>query len=100
MARAALKVIYQLGEGPDILLEHFIRRIIEDLNENLPEMGDGKIEAFKVRRVCFLIGEVAINQLNYLDVNVFTELKRRNYLREAKAEKVIMLSLIETFILM
>lgn len=87
MARAALKVIYQLGEGPDILVEHYIRRITEELNANLPEMGDGKIEAFKVRRVCFLIGEVAINQLNYLDVNVFTELKRRNYLREAKAEK-------------
>ena len=36
-----------------------------------------------LRRLCFLVGEIALNQLNYLDVNVFNELKRRNYLRQA-----------------
>ena len=38
-------------------------------------------------RLFFLLGQVALCQLNYLDVNVFNELKRRNHLRELKAEK-------------
>eukprot|EP00088_Acartia_fossae_P034161 TRINITY_DN3502_c0_g1_i7.p1 TRINITY_DN3502_c0_g1~~TRINITY_DN3502_c0_g1_i7.p1 ORF type:complete len:851 (-),score=279.90 TRINITY_DN3502_c0_g1_i7:275-2503(-) len=87
MARSAMRVIYQLGEGPDQLMEVIIRKIVAAVNDKLPEMGEGKIEAHILQRLCFLVGEISLNQLNYLDVNVYTELKRRNYLREAKAEK-------------
>jgi hypothetical protein len=38
-------------------------------------------------RLFFLLGQVALCQLNYLDVNVFNELKRRNHLGEIKLEK-------------
>ena len=38
-------------------------------------------------RLCFLAGHVALCMLIYLDVNVFTELKRRNWMREQKKEK-------------
>ena len=87
MARSAIRVIYQLGECPNQLMESIIRRIVTDINGTLPEMGEGKVAAHTIRHLCFLVGEVCLNQLNYLDVNVYTELKRRNYLREVKAEK-------------
>jgi condensin complex subunit 1 len=45
------------------------------------------VEAFVLRRLCFLAGHVALCMLIHLDVSVFTELKRRNYLREQKKEK-------------
>ena len=48
-----------------------------------PDEGEVKMGTYILRRLCFLVGEIALNQLNYLDVNVFNELKRRNYLRQA-----------------
>ena len=38
-------------------------------------------------RVFFVVGHIAVCQLNYLDCTIFAELKRRNALREMKKEK-------------
>jgi hypothetical protein len=97
MAKAALKVLFQLCERPDTFAGALVRQICGRVRERAAGDGDdaatenaadgGKVETFVLRRLCFLVGEVALNLLNYLDVNVFNELKRRNHLREAKAAK-------------
>jgi hypothetical protein len=102
MAKAGLKVLFQLCERPDSFAGNVIQQICNRIRERTScgggdqaESGDGgeggeteaKVETFVLRRLCFLVGEVALDLLNYLDVNVFNELKRRNFLREAKAVK-------------
>ena len=97
MAKAGLKVLFQLCERPDTFAGSLVRQICDQVRERAAannqqessgDVGDsGKVETFVLRRLCFLVGEVALNLLNYLDVNVFNELKRRNILREAKAVK-------------
>jgi len=90
MAKNALMVIYQLGEKPDKFAADILRRVIEKVNPSSDEventLGDSKVETVLLSRLCFLAGQVALCHLNYLDVNVFNELKRRSYLRDQKAE--------------
>ena len=57
-----------------------------ELIENWTSREEAKVDTFILSRLCYLLGQVALCQLNYLDVNLFNELKRRNYLREQKAE--------------
>jgi len=90
MAKNALMVIYQLGESPDTFASEIIKKIcrkIRSKQEAVVAGGDFKVENFLLSRLFFLLGQVALCQLNYLDVNVFNELKRRNTLRELKMEK-------------
>lgn len=90
MAKNALMVIYQLGESPDTFASEIIKKIcrkIRSKQEAVIVGGDFKVENFVLSRLLFLLGQVALCQLNYLDVNVFNELKRRNHLRELKVEK-------------
>jgi len=88
MAKSILRVVYQLCEGPDTLATNVVRQVVGRIQEaRTPDEGEVKMGTYILRRLCFLVGEIALNQLNYLDVNVFNELKRRNYLREAKLEK-------------
>ena len=47
----------------------------------------GDMTQLHLSRLVFLFGHVAICHLNYLDVSIFNELKRRNTLRELKKEK-------------
>ena len=88
MAKNALMLIFQLGEGPDKFSAQIIRKVclkIKSRQESSDE-GASKVETYVLSRLCYLVGQVALCQLNYLDVNVFNELKRRNHLREQKAE--------------
>jgi len=90
MAKNALMVIYQLGESPDTFASEIIKKVclkIRSKQEAVPAGGEYKVDTFVLGRLCFLAGQIALCQLNYLDVNVFNELKRRNHLRELKAEK-------------
>jgi len=89
MAKNALMVIYQLGESPDTFASDIIKKICRKIRakQDVTVGGDFKVENYILSRLFFLLGQVALSQLNYLDVNVFNELKRRNHLRELKAEK-------------
>jgi len=92
MAKQALNVIYQLAESPDVLAASIIKQIFKNVQalENSESSGEsrvGKVETFILRRICFLAGQIALCQMNFLDVNLFCELKRRNFLKEAKREK-------------
>ena len=95
MAKEALDLVFQLGDGPDSISGDMIKDVCSRIQEehNLQvkegsEIGDEmKVETYILRRLCFLAGHVALCMLIYLDVNVFTELKRRNWMREQKKEK-------------
>jgi hypothetical protein len=91
MAKAGFKVLFQLCERPDTFAGGVIRQICGRVRERAADNMSGdegaKVETFVLRRICFVVGEVALDLLNYLDVNVFGELKRRNCLREAKVAK-------------
>ena len=43
---------------------------IQEVDEEL------KVKNFILSRLCYLVGQIALCHLNYLDVNVFNELKR------------------------
>merc|ERR1719219_1945815 len=95
MAKEALDLVFQLGDGPDSISGDMIKDVCSRIQEehNLQvkegsEIGDEmKVETYILRRLCFLAGHVALCMLIYLDVNVFTELKRRNWMREQKKAK-------------
>ena len=90
MGKNALMVIYQLGESPDTFALDIFKTIcwkIRSKQQAVPTGGGFKVENFVLSRLFFLLGQVALCQLNYLDVNVFNELKRRNHLGEIKLEK-------------
>jgi len=89
MAKNALMVIFQLGESPDTFASDIIKKICRKIraDQDATMGGDFKVQNFILSRLFFLLGQVALCQLNYLDVNVFNELKRRNHLRELKVEK-------------
>jgi len=87
MAKNALMLIFQLGESPDKFSARIVRKVCEKIKNNQEEIDEEiKVETFVLSRLCYLVGQIALCQLNYLDVNVFNELKRRNFLREQKAE--------------
>ena len=96
MAQQSIAVLYALSEYPDRLAANLIKRLSEnflpskisdvenDVNESAPTKQLGQEH---LRRLIFVVGHIALCQLNYLDVLVFNELKRRNNLREQKKEK-------------
>ena len=100
MAQQAIAVLYKLSEYPDKLAGRIIKRLAEkflhfqeaesqenglsDKNSSLIKKSTGQEH---LRRFVFIIGHIALCNLNYLDVMVFNELKRRNNLREQKKEK-------------
>jgi len=87
MAKQALNVIYQLSESPDMLAAKIIKRIFQNIKDSQSEENAGKVETFILRRLCFLAGQIALCQMNFLEVNVLSELKRRNFLKDAKRER-------------
>ena len=110
MAQQAIAVLYKLSEYPDKLAATIIKRLAEkfsismisksipdlkinsephdELNEeNTVSTNVQKMGQEHLRRLVFVVGHIALCQLNYLDVLVFNEMKRRNNLREQKKEK-------------
>ena len=95
MAQQAIAVLYKLSEYPDTLATRLIKRLADlflptieddqDHDNNMPTSKD--IGQEHLKRLVFVVGHIALCQLNYLDVLVFNELKRRNNLREQKKEK-------------
>ena len=101
MAQQAIAVLYKLSEYPDKLATTLIKRLAENFlvskhdeshDEELREQDSSSTNVQKMgqehlRRLVFVVGHIALCQLNYLDVSVFNELKRRNNLRDQKKEK-------------
>ena len=100
MAQQAIAVLYALSEYPDKLASKLIKclsvKILSSTKdetenegpdeENLLPTTNSQFGQEHLRRLVFVVGHIAVCQLNYLDVMVFNELKRRNNLREQKKE--------------
>ena len=84
MVQQSVAVIYQLSELPDKLAGRLCRTLVARFAEKKRGGGANQLH---LSRLVFLFGHVAICHLNYLDVSIFNELKRRNTLRELKKEK-------------
>ena len=87
MIQQSIAVIYQLSELPDKLAGSLCRNLAAHFAS---KKKDGEMNQLHLSRLVFLFGHVAICQLNYLDVSIFNELKRRNHLRDLKKEKAQM----------
>ncbi|XP_018015695.1 condensin complex subunit 1 isoform X2 [Hyalella azteca] len=99
MAVQAATTIYALSEHPDQVCGSIIKRIHEKmmkLKKADDDTANSPSEAVLVpttllKRFLMFVGRVAICQLVHLDTSIFSELKRRNHLKEqhdnAKKEK-------------
>ncbi|KAF2368286.1 Condensin complex subunit 1 C-terminal [Trinorchestia longiramus] len=98
MAVQAVTTIYALSEHPDRICGSIIERLQEKM-KMLRSDGDSadtsdeevRLPTSVLKRFFILVGRTAICQLVHLDTYVFSELKRRNFLKEehenAKKEK-------------
>lgn len=92
MAKEALTLVFKLGNQPDSLAGDMVKAVcarIQSEQAQLPgEIGEElRVRTFLLNRLCFLAGHVALCMLIYLDVDVFTELKRRQWMRDLQKEK-------------
>ena len=87
LAKEAITLIFKLGDGPDSMVEEIIKEVCRRIQEDQGQELELTVDATVLKRLCFLAGHIALCMLIYLDVNVFTELKRRNWMREQKKEK-------------
>ncbi|NWU98702.1 CND1 protein, partial [Upupa epops] len=100
---AAVMLIYQLAEGPELVCAHILQVCSQQALEKLQEAdgqkdGDGdspsrasdgasSLPTFLLTHLVSLVGQVALQQVVYLEVSVSAELRRRRVLREEKTKK-------------
>ncbi|XP_022241936.1 condensin complex subunit 1-like [Limulus polyphemus] len=100
MVEQAVNAIYKLGEHPDLICGDILKQLNQVLLNNpdtaLKESGDAGEQTSKLRlesavlaRFLSFAGHVALQHLVYLDVSVFTEIKRRQFVQEQKNESLI-----------
>ncbi|XP_042876759.1 condensin complex subunit 1-like [Penaeus japonicus] len=94
MAVEAVSLIYSLAEHPDLICGEILQGMSKIMLEYYTGMADptsessqSQTEDIKVpvgilTRFFVFVGQVALRQLIHLDTYVFSELKRRNYLKE------------------
>ncbi|ROT63466.1 hypothetical protein C7M84_018678 [Penaeus vannamei] len=94
MAVEAVSLIYSLAEHPDLIcgdiLQEMCKIMLSSYTEAADSAGDGsqpetediKVPVGILTRFFVFVGQVALRQLIHLDTYVFSELKRRNYLKE------------------
>ncbi|NXF08403.1 CND1 protein, partial [Smithornis capensis] len=99
---AAVTLIYQLAEGAEEICAHILHDCSQQALEKLQEAdgqkadsGDspnrdsdaGSLPTFLLVHLVSLVGQVAMQQLVYLEVSVSAELRRRRILKEEKNKK-------------
>ncbi|XP_068258581.1 condensin complex subunit 1 isoform X1 [Nyctibius grandis] len=90
---AAVTLIYQLAEGAEEICAHILRVCSQQALEKLQEADPGvspsrvsdgasSLPTFLLMHLVSLVGQVALQQVAYLEVSVSAELRRRRILRE------------------
>lgn len=104
-ATTAVSLIYTLAEHPDsimgdVLKEMFtlVYRAGREQSQSATENGEFEVATPVLARILVVVGEVAARQLIHLDVNVYSEIRRRVRVREEKKEEdnVLKRSLIQS----
>ncbi|XP_062489144.1 condensin complex subunit 1 isoform X2 [Pezoporus occidentalis] len=100
---AAVTLIYQLAEGAEEICAHVLQACSQQALEKLKEddgqkadsgdspsrVSDGasSLPTFLLMHLVSLVGQVALQQVAYLEVSVSTELRRRRMLRDEEKAK-------------
>ncbi|NWI50130.1 CND1 protein, partial [Calyptomena viridis] len=98
---AAVTLIYQLAEGAEEICAHILhdcsQQALEKLQEadgqkadpgdSLSDSDAGSLPTFLLVHLVSLVGQVAMQQVAYLEVSVSAELRRRRILKEEKNKK-------------
>ncbi|KAM6418609.1 condensin complex subunit 1 [Pluvialis apricaria] len=100
---AAVTLIYQLAEGAEEICAHILQVCSQQVLEKLQEAdgqeadpgvspsrvsdGASSLPTFLLMHLLSLVGQVALQQVAYLEVSVSAELRRRRILRDAKKDK-------------
>ncbi|KAF4804884.1 Condensin complex subunit 1 [Turdus rufiventris] len=100
---AAVTLIYQLAEGPEEICADILHVCSQQALEKLQEAdeqktdagdsphrvsdGAGSLPTFLLLHLVSLVGQVALQQVVYLEVSVSAELRRRRILKEEKTKK-------------
>ncbi|XP_064081670.1 condensin complex subunit 1-like [Macrobrachium nipponense] len=93
MATQAISTIYSLAEHPDIISGEIIQNMATIMQEQTVEAEESNPEDSAsqgllqvpvgiLTRFIVVVGHVALCQLVHLDTYIFSELKRRNFLKE------------------
>ncbi|NXD43951.1 CND1 protein, partial [Copsychus sechellarum] len=100
---AAVTLIYQLAEGAEEICADILHVCSQQVLEKLQEAdeqkadagdsphrvsdGAGSLPTFLLLHLVSLVGQVALQQVAYLEVSVSAELRRRRILKEEKTKK-------------
>ncbi|NXC97823.1 CND1 protein, partial [Certhia familiaris] len=100
---AAVTLIYQLAEGAEEICADILHACSQQALEKLQEADEQKVDAgdspcrvsdgagslstFLLLHLVSLVGQVALQQVAYLEVSVSAELRRRRLLKEEKTKK-------------
>ncbi|XP_066197267.1 condensin complex subunit 1 isoform X1 [Sylvia atricapilla] len=100
---SAITLIYQLAEGPEEICADILHKCSQQVLEKLQEAdeqkadagdspgkvsdGAGSLSTFLLLHLVSLVGQVALQQVVYLEVSVSAELRRRRILKEEKTKK-------------
>uniref|UniRef100_A0A8C3U505 Condensin complex subunit 1 n=1 Tax=Catharus ustulatus TaxID=91951 RepID=A0A8C3U505_CATUS len=89
---AAVTLIYQLAEGAEEICADILHVCSQQALEKVQEAdevsdGAGSLPTFLLLHLVSLVGQVALQQVAYLEVSVSAELRRRRILKEEKTKK-------------
>ncbi|NXY35259.1 CND1 protein, partial [Pomatorhinus ruficollis] len=100
---SAVTLIYQLAEGAEEICADILHECSQQALEKLQEAdeqkadagdsphrvsdGAGSLSTFLLLHLVSLVGQVALQQVAYLEVSVSAELRRRRILKEEKTKK-------------
>uniref|UniRef100_A0A8B9VEQ1 Condensin complex subunit 1 n=1 Tax=Anas zonorhyncha TaxID=75864 RepID=A0A8B9VEQ1_9AVES len=90
---AAITLIYQLAEGADEISARILQvcsqKVLDKLQEASPSRvsGASSLPTFLLLHLVSLVGQVALQQVAYLEVSVSAELRRRRILKEEQKTK-------------
>ncbi|KAK7496786.1 hypothetical protein BaRGS_00011995 [Batillaria attramentaria] len=94
LSEQAVTVIYRLADQPDTVCSDLLRSIaatvLEECQSATAEEKEGEVSTAlsgMLTKLLSLAGQVALQQLVYMEVGVLGELKRRNSLQEDKQSK-------------
>ncbi|CAG5045986.1 unnamed protein product [Parnassius apollo] len=91
-AANTIDLIYAICDTPDVLCTKMLADMYNRVGEFMVKEKDNEEEASipteLLTRFVFVLGQIALQQLIYLDISVYSELRRRNQVREErKAEE-------------
>ncbi|XP_061383844.1 condensin complex subunit 1 [Danaus plexippus] len=87
-AANSIDLIYAICDTPDKvctkLLAEMYRRMEDAVVKDKENEDEGSFPTELLARFVFVLGQVALQQLIYLDISVYSELRRRNQVREER----------------